>query len=562
MTGKTAWQFIRWEVVERQVKALQARIVKAVQSGRWNKAKVLQGTLSRSYAGKLLAIRRVTENSGHRTAGIDGQTWDTPLAKFMAIEQLQNKGYRAKPVRRIYIPKPNGKKRPLGIPTMRDRAMQALHLLTLDPISETLADANSYGFRSHRSCADAIARCFDILAKKNAPHWILECDIRGCFDNISHQWMLDHIPMDKRMLRQWLKAGFFEKQQFFPTEAGSPQGAIISPCLANMVLDGLQAAISQASAVKYWGRQEPKRCINPHHVHLIRYADDFVVTCSNPALLEQKVKPAIQAFLAERGLELSEEKTRLTHIRQGFDFLSQNVRKYKEKLLIKPSRKSIRNFLQKVKQLIIKFRAANAADLLTHLAPLIRGWTMYHRHVVAKYTFNYVDHRIWQMLWKWAYRRHAHQKGRGWIKRRYFMRYRGRDWTFFAHDLHGNLITIFQASDVPIQRHVKIRDRANPYDPQDETYFEQRKDYLMANKLAGKRMISYLYQRQKGLCPHCQQKITEQTGWNAHHLAPKHMGGKWVSENLVLMHPVCHVQVHQQPVTAAALAIKAGVKDA
>lgn len=196
VTGKTAWQFIRWEVVERQVKALQARIVKAVQSGRWNKAKVLQGILSHSCAGKLLAIRRVTENSGHRTAGIDslprtqrvgGQTWDTPLAKSMAIEQLQNKGYRAKPVRRIYIPKPNGKKRPLGIPTMRDRAMQALHLLTLDPISETLADANSYGFRSHRSCADAIARCFDILAKKNAPQWILEGDIKGCFDNISHQ---------------------------------------------------------------------------------------------------------------------------------------------------------------------------------------------------------------------------------------------------------------------------------------------------------------------------------------------------------------------------------------
>ena len=218
------------------------------------------------------------------------------------------------------------------------------------------------------------------------------------------------------MLRQWLKAGFFEKQRLFPTEAGSPKGAIISPCLANMVLDGLQAAIGQAVpkafGIKYWGRQEPQRCINPHHVHLIRYADDFVVTCSNPALPEQKAKPAIQAFLAERGLGLSEEKTRLTHIRQGFDFLSQNVRKYKEKLLIKPSRKSVGNFLQKVKQLIVKFRAAKAADLLTHLAPLIRGWTMCHRHIVAKDTFSYVDHRIWQVLWKWACRRHAHQKGR------------------------------------------------------------------------------------------------------------------------------------------------------
>ena len=274
VSGGTAWQMIRWDRVMRSVKSLQNRIVKATQAGKWRKVNALQRILSRSYAAKLLAVRRVTENSGQRTAGIDGQRWNTPQAKFEAIAQLQNRAYRAKPVRRIYIPKPNGKKRPLGIPTMGDRAMQALHLLTLDPISETLADANSYGFRPYRCCADAIARCFDMLAKKDAPQWILEGDIKGCFDNISHQWMQENIPLSQKVLGQWLKAGYFEKQTFFPSEAGTPQGAIISPCLANMVLDGLQQVIDQASGVKYWGRQEPKRRINPHHVHLIRYADD------------------------------------------------------------------------------------------------------------------------------------------------------------------------------------------------------------------------------------------------------------------------------------------------
>ena len=560
VSGGTAWQMIRWDRVMRSVKSLQNRIVKATQAGKWRKVNALQRILSRSYAAKLLAVRRVTENSGQRTAGIDGQRWNTPQAKFEAIAQLQNRAYRAKPVRRIYIPKPNGKKRPLGIPTMGDRAMQALHLLTLDPISETLADANSYGFRPYRCCADAIARCFDMINKKDAPQWILEGDIKGCFDNISHQWMQENIPLSQKVLGQWLKAGYFEKQTFFPSEAGTPQGAIISPCLANMVLDGLQQVIDQASGVKYWGRQEPKRRINPHHVHLIRYADDFVVICSDRAILEQRIKPAIEAFLAQRGLELSEEKTCLTHINEGFDFLSQNIRKYKNKLLIKPSRKSIHRFLQKVKEIIKKHTASKTIDLLRELAPAIRGWAMYHRHVVSKATFSKVDHQIWQMLWRWPYRRHAHRKNLKWIKTRYFMRYKGRDWTFFANDEHGNLNTIFRASDIPIRRHVKIKGRANPYDASQEMYFEQRSDQLMQHKLVGKRMITFIYRRQQGLCPVCQQKITEQTGWNAHHLTPKYLGGQWSAENLVLLHPVCHVQVHQNPVVAAALASKAGVK--
>ena len=294
--------------------------MKAVRAAKRRKVKALQRILSRSYAAKLLAIRRVTENSGKRTAGIDGELWNTPKSKIEAIGRLSLKGYKPLPVRRINIPKPNGKRRPLGIPSMRDRAMQALHLLTLDPISETLADPNSYGFRPYRSCADAIARCFSILSKKDGPQWILEGDIKGCFDHISHDWLLKHIPVNKSVIRKWLKAGYLEKGQWYPAAEGTPQGSVISPVLANRVLDGLEDAIDRACGVKHWGRKDPKRRINPQHIHLIRYADDFVVTTSNKELLLNTIKPAIEAFLAERGLMFSETKTLITHIDQGLRF--------------------------------------------------------------------------------------------------------------------------------------------------------------------------------------------------------------------------------------------------
>jgi RNA-directed DNA polymerase len=561
LTGGIAWQFIRWDKVVRRVKSIQSRIVKAVKNGRWNLAKVLQGVLSRSYAAKLLSIRRITENSGKRTAGIDGQKWDTPQAKFDALSQLRLKGYQPQPTRRIYIPKSNGKQRPLGIPTMKDRAMQALQLLTLDPVSETLADANSYGFRPHRSCADAIARCFSMLAKPNAPVWVLEGDIKGCFDHISHDWLLENIPINREVLRKWLKAGFVDKQVLFPTQSGTPQGSVISPTLANMVLDGLELAIDQAIGVKHWGKEEPKRRINPHHIHFIRYADDFIVTCSDKTILETKIKPAIIEYLSLRGLELSVEKTLVTHIEEGFDFLGQNIRKYKGKLLIKPSKSNVATFLAKVKVAIKERSTAKAIEVLEKLAPMIRGWAMYHRHVVAKQTFSHVDRQIWAMLWRWSCRRHAHRKSDRWIKQKYFMRHQGRDWTFFAKDQDGNLVTIFAASDIKIERHPKIKGQANPYDKEDEAYFEQRKTMNMLNKLEGKRMLRYLYERQNGCCEVCQQSITLQTGWNAHHLHPKHLGGEWRRDNLVLLHPVCHVQVHQNESVAAALA-KTKVKNA
>ena len=261
------WAKLDLEQARRNVARLQARIVKAFQKGQSNKVKVLQGLLVRSLSGRILAVRRVTSSKGARTPGVDGQRWNTPASKMAGALSLWKKGYQAQPLRRVYIAKPgSNKKRPLGIPTMRDRTMQALYLMALDPISETSADPNSYGFRRHRSTHDAIAQAFCILANKDSATWVLDADIEGAFDNICHNWMLQNIPMDKTILRQWLKSGYVEtKGSLFPTTAGTPQGGIASPCLCNMVLDGLEGVVK--TAVKS-GRQ----------INFIRYADDFIQT--------------------------------------------------------------------------------------------------------------------------------------------------------------------------------------------------------------------------------------------------------------------------------------------
>ena len=235
--GVTDWHDMNWASVSHNVRRLQARIVKATKEKRWGKVQALQRLLTHSFSGKALAVRRVTENQGKNTPGVDKVTWNTPQKKLDAIYSLRQRDYRPQPLRRIYIPKKHGKKRPLGIPAMKCRARQALYLLALDPVAETTADPNSYGFRPGRSTADAIEQCFCALGKQQSPQWILEGDISGCFDAISHAWLLTHIPMEKAMLKKWVKAGYMEQRILYPTEAGTPQGGIISPVLANMTLD-------------------------------------------------------------------------------------------------------------------------------------------------------------------------------------------------------------------------------------------------------------------------------------------------------------------------------------
>ena len=465
-TTTDPWDETDWDVAEASVSRLQARIVKAMQAGRWHKVKALQHLLTRSRSGKLLAIRRVTENSGSRTPGVDKITWNTPRSKTMAIGLLKRRGYKPQPLRRIYIPKSNGKKRPLGIPTMRDRAMQALYLLALEPIAETMGDTNSYGFRRARSCADAIQQCFILLAKRRSAQWVLEGDIRACFDRISHEWLVANVPMDKAILLLWLKAGYMEGEELFPTEAGTPQGGIISPTLANIALNGLEQEVRAAAK----------------GICLVRYADDFIVTGPTREALETKVRPAIETFLRKRGLELSAEKTLITHISNGLDFLGQNIRKYKgtleapTKLLIKPAKKNVHAFLEKVRKTIRDNKGISVAALIKRINPMITGWANYHRHVVSKEIFSRIDSAIHQSLTRWAKRRHP-EKNRQWVKEKYFTTVGGDNWVFFGYEKKTEkptMRTLRRMADTPIRRHVKIKGEANPFDRAWQDYFEKR----------------------------------------------------------------------------------------
>jgi len=472
----TAWDQIDWPHCERNVRRLQARIVKATQEKRWGKVKVLQRLLTCSFSGKALAVKRVTDNQGKRTPGVDGKIWSTPASKHKAIGTLRRHGYYPQPLRRVHIPKANGKLRPLGIPTMRDRAMQALHLLALLPVAETTADNNSYGFRPERCPADAIGHCFLALRGGDSAHaqWVLEGDIRGCFDHIAHEWMLRRIPTDTAVLRKWLKAGFMENRTLFPTEAGTPQGGIISPTLANLTLDGLQTLLQQRFPVKRVNGVP----VNPK-IHLIRYADDFVITGADKAVLENEVKPLVEQFLRDRGLQLSPEKTCITHIEQGFDFLGQNLRKFDGKLIIRPSKKNTHNFLEKVRKLVRQNRGASQVNLIGQLNPVIRGWVNYHRHVVALQTFKRVETVLWHILWRWAKGRHPGRTHR-WIGSKYWRFGGRRAWEFAADtgertpDGKPVWVRLVYPTETKIRRYVKVRAEANPLDPSWRGYFEDR----------------------------------------------------------------------------------------
>ena len=467
------WEQIDWPRCEDKVRRLQARIVKATQEGRHGKVKSLQWLLTHSFSGRALAVKRVTHNKGKKTPGVDGAIWRSPAARYKAIHTLRRRGYQPQPLWRVHIPKANGKLRPLGIPTMRDRAMQALYLLALLPVAETTADPNSYGFRPKRSTADAIEQCFIVLARKSRAQWVLEGDIRGCFDNISHAWMLDHIPTDREVLRKWLKAGFMENRTLFPTEAGTPQGGIISPTLANLTLDGLERLLKQT----FRQRKIDGKMHSPK-VNFVRYADDFIITGCSKELLEDEVKPMVERFMSDRGLQLSPEKTCITHIEQGFDFLGQNLRKYGGKLLITPSKKNMHAFLENVRGEIRMNRATKQEYLIRRLNPVIRGWAYYHRHIQASSAYRKVGMVLWHSLWRWAKQRHPGRSGR-WIANRYWHQIGNRAWCFASGVQRSRLdeARLVNPAEISIRRHVKVKSDANPFDIHWRLYFESRKRF-------------------------------------------------------------------------------------
>ena len=535
----TCWEEIDWQKARAYVKKLQMRIVKAQKEGHYSKVKSLQWLLTHSFYAKALAVKRVTSNSGKRTSGVDHELWLTPQAKFNAISKLNRRGYRPQPLRRHYIPKKNGKMRPLSIPTMTDRAMQTLYKFSLEPIAETYADPNSYGFRIGRSTHDAIEQCFTDLNKGKSPEWILEGDIKGCFDHISHQWLLENIPMDTQILEKWLKCGYVETQKLFPTDEGTPQGGTISPTLMNMTLDGLERLLHDRLPT----RKKVNGKTHCNKMNFVRYADDFIITGESPEFLREKVLPIVREFLTERGLQLSEEKTVITHIGEGFDFLGKNIRKYNGKLLIKPCKSTVRSFLGKVRDIIKSSKSIKQEILIRRLNPVIRGWVNNQRYVVSSKVFSTVDYEIYKCLWQWAKRRHK-KKSRKWIARKYWHDIDSRQWTFSVpYENQGTegkplYCKLEYATDTKIIRFKKIVAEANPFDEYWTDYFEEREGEKLLNSTKGREKLLTIWRRQGRRCPVCGDLITSETGFKVHTPAGK-------NSRKIMVHKECHEENSQ-----------------
>lgn len=532
------WNSINWNNHVMIVRKLQLRIAKATELRKFSKVKHLQWILTHSLSAKLMAVRDVLQNSGSKTPGVDGITIKTSKEKLALVKSLRRRDYKPLPLRRIYIPKSGNKKklRPISIPTIRDRAFQALHTQALLPVSEVTADHNSYGFRPGRNCADAIQQCFNSLAKRGSPQYILEGDIRGCFDNISHQWMLDNICTDTIILEKWLKAGYVETDKWFPTDHGTGQGGIISPVLCNMTLDGIASMLnSQFKGTK--------------GIHFTRYADDFIITAHSKQLLEQEIKPALESFFKERGLELSPEKTIVTYITKGFDFLGQNVRKYpdhgKLKLLIKPADKSIHSFQQGIKQTLRKARHLTQAQLIKILNPKIRGWANYHRNVVSKVTFGKLDNFIWHSVYRWSRRRHP-KKGSQWVMRKYFKPIKGYQNRFSCTETLENgtqmEITLLLMSPIPIRRHTKVKKDIHPFDMKHDAYWEKRTSDKWRHNSKRLTVQYILSNDQKGICPCCDKELTINQRWHISLRTKPSLGGEFKLGNMDIIHDSCQKQ--------------------
>jgi RNA-directed DNA polymerase len=539
----TEWTNVNWRKVNRQVRNLRQRIFRATQTGDFNKVRSLQKLMLRSHANTLLSVRRVTQvNAGKNTAGVDKLVVKTPAARGRLVESLSTyQPWKAKPARRVYIPKASGKPRRLGIPTIIDRCLQAKVKNALEPSWEARFEASSYGFRPGRGSHDAIGKIYSIARPNKRKKWVVDADITGCFDNIDHQFLLNTIgPVPGReLIKQWLKAGYVDKGVLYDTESGTPQGGVISPLLANIALHGMEKALD----VKY--RQGTIR--GPRAV--VRYADDFVVFCESKEDAEQ-AEITLKEWLGKRGLTLSKEKTQIAHLTQGFDFLGFNIRHYKApqtsktgyKLLIKPSKKSVTAIRKKLRDEWTQGLGSSVPALIKRLKPVIRGWANYFRIGVAKEIFGKLDHWMFKREIRYANRTHPNKSWR-WKKNRYWGRMnlsRKDNWVF--GDKHPGM-SLLKFSWFDIQRHALVPGTYSPDDPSLRNYWQERNKTHVKDRPPIEQRIA---RKQKYVCEECGESLFNGEELHTHHVKPKRDGGKDLFHNLKLVHLYCHQQIHSK----------------
>jgi RNA-directed DNA polymerase len=542
-TEYTNWQDINWRKLDKACWKLQKRIFRAKKEGNVKLVKQLQKLLVKSFAAKAIAVRKVTQdNRGKRTAGIDGVKSISPGKRLELVNKIEI-SHKAKPLRRIYIPKPGtSEQRPLSIPTINDRVIQMLVKMALEPEWEAIFEPNSYGFRPGRSSHDAIEQIF--ISINHKPKWVLDADISKCFDKIDHKYLMGKLKDCPRIIRKqikaWLKAGYLEGKELFPSPEGTPQGGVISPLLANIALHGMETVLNDW--VKTWkGRKKN----NLKSFSFVRYADDFVCLHESKEVIE-KAQEILEQFLQPIGLELKPEKTKITHTLQGddpgFDFLGFNIRQYEVnntksgfKTLIKPSKKSIKKQYEKTAETVRNNKTAKQENLIKLLNPIIRGWCNYFSGVVSKEIFSKLDHLTYGLLRRWCKRRHP-KKSKSWVKEKYYhsesSQLGNRNWVFKEGEQK-----LIKYADTQIIRHIKVKGDKSPFDG-DTIYWANR----LGRSVDLSKSEAKLLKVQKSKCNHCGRTFMEGDRWEIDHIKPKSLGGGNSYSNLQLLHVHCHDQ--------------------